>query len=115
MSRDWRVYLEDVRDYAARVLRFTDGMTFEQFVGDERTYHAVLRSLEVVGEAVKHLPEEARGRAPEIPWRRIAGFRDRLAHVYFDVDPHIVWDAARNRIPSLHEAVVRILAEEETA
>ena len=111
MSRDWRVYLDDVRDCSARVIEYTDGLTFEEFAGNRLVYDGVLRNLEIIGEAVKHVPEGVRALAPEIPWRRIAGFRDRLAHAYFDLDPHVVWDVVRNHVPALRAEAGRILRD----
>ena len=76
MSRDWRLYLEDIERACEKVGRFTQGCDFESFVADERTYDAVLRNLEVIGEAAKRVPDNVRAQMPEVPWRAIAGFRD---------------------------------------
>lgn len=111
MLRDWRLYLDDIVESAGRVLEYTSGMMFEQFLADRRTYDAVLRNLEIIGEAVKKLPTEVRALAPAIPWGSIAGFRDRLAHGYFDLDNRVIWGAVRDGVSPLRDAAQRILAD----
>jgi uncharacterized protein with HEPN domain len=96
VSRDVRLYLEDIERACDKIERFTTGMTLESFVADERTYDAVLRNLEVLGEAAKRVPDALRAEMPEVPWRAIAGFRDFVAHVYFALDDAIVWGAVQD-------------------
>jgi uncharacterized protein with HEPN domain len=93
-SRDWRLYADDMVESCAKIRRFIAGMTYEGFVADERTYDAVVRNLEVIGEAAKNLPEEVLVRAPAVEWRKIRGMRDILAHGYFSLDAKVVWDTA---------------------
>lgn len=85
-------------------------MTQESFAADERTYDAVLRNLEVIGEAAKRVPDATRQQMPEVPWRAITGFRDFVAHVYFALDDAIVWNAIQDEIPKLGESVARFLS-----
>ena len=80
-------------------------MSRAAFEADERTYDAVLRNLELIGEAVKRLPDEARNLCPDIEWRRIAGLRDLLAHSYFGLDPDIIWDIVVVKVPQLRKAM----------
>jgi uncharacterized protein with HEPN domain len=101
MSRDYRPFLEDIRLAAEKILRYTAGMDFDQFRGDEKTVDAVLRNLMIVGEAAKQIPEEVRALAPEVEWRRVARFRDIVVHHYFAVDLQIVWDVVANKVPEL--------------
>jgi uncharacterized protein with HEPN domain len=75
------------------------------FEADERTYDAVVRNLELIGEAVKQLPDLARALAPGIEWRKIAGTRDFLAHAYFGIDGDILWDVVSNKVPELRKAL----------
>ncbi|HZF50264.1 MAG TPA: HepT-like ribonuclease domain-containing protein [Polyangiaceae bacterium] len=86
LSRDVRLYLEDVVTCCEKILRFTRGMTRDEIIADDKTYDAVQRNLFVLGEAVKCVPDEIRQRHPEVAWRKIAGLRDFLAHVYFAIE-----------------------------
>jgi uncharacterized protein with HEPN domain len=94
MSRDPRLRLEDVIEACDRIESHIAGMTSQQFDADRKTQDAVIRVFEIIGEAVKFLPDEMKQREMDIPWRQIAGFRDVLAHAYFAVDPSVVWSAA---------------------
>lgn len=105
MSRNWRLYLDDIQQSCAKVQRFTATMTRAQFIDDERTYDAVVRNLEIIGEAAKHVPDEARLRMPDVEWRKVAGLRDMIAHAYFGIDADILWDVVRNKVPVLQQAV----------
>lgn len=109
MPRDFQVYLEDILASAARIREYTAGLTEQQFLKDNRTVDAVVRNLEIIGEAAKGLPEAIRARAPEVEWRKVAGLRDVLIHAYSAVDPHIVWDVVTLRLGGLEVAVQRLL------
>ena len=112
MSRDLRLYLEDMRDCCSKVLRYTEGMTLKQLMSDEKTSDAVMRNLEITGEAARHVPAEIKNRYPEIEWRSIAGFRDVAIHAYPTIDEEIVWDIVQRKVPELLQQVKRILAAE---
>jgi uncharacterized protein with HEPN domain len=105
MSREWRLYLADMQTDCEKVRRFTAGMSREAFFSDDRTYHAVIHCLLIVGEAAKHVPDDFRQRMPAIEWRRIAGMRDWLAHIYFAVNNDILWDLIENKVPELLQVV----------
>lgn len=109
MSRDIRVYLADIAERCERISRYVEDLDDVGWSADERTQDAVLRNLEVIGEAVKHLPLELRAANPEIPWQDIAGLRDILIHEYEGVDFSIVWDIAVNEVPTLYRAVLSLL------
>jgi uncharacterized protein with HEPN domain len=87
-------------------------MSFEDFQADERTYEAVVRNLQIIGEAVKNIPQEIRLKYSEVEWRKIAGLRDILAHAYFSIEDEIVWDIVETKIPPLLIIVERILEAE---
>jgi uncharacterized protein with HEPN domain len=109
MPRDSRVYLEDILEAIARIQRYTRGLSQDAFADDQRTVDAIVRNLEVIGEAVKQLPAEVRLRAPAVEWQKIAGLRDILIHQYFGIDIEIVWDVVQTKLPDLRAAVLSIL------
>ena len=111
MSRKESLYLEDIQESCEKVLRFTNGMTYKDFVHNDLHFDAVLRNLEIIGEAVKNVSEETRQRYPQIKWRKIAGFRDIVSHKYFGVNEETVWDIVENEIPVLLLTVKVMLGE----
>jgi uncharacterized protein with HEPN domain len=104
-----REYLRHILDEARYLNSVVQGVTLERFLQDETLKRAFVRSLEVIGEAVKQIPDNVREPHPQIEWRSIAGMRDRLIHGYFGIDYEIVWDAAANKIPALAVAVQAML------
>ena len=92
MSRDWRLYWEDLVIGCEKILRYTEGMDSEGFRQDQKTYDAVLRNLEIIGEAAKNLPGAVKSQLPEVEWREIAALRDVIAHGHFGNDDEIIWD-----------------------
>ena len=86
MSRDYIDYLNDILDAIEKIGNFTEGMKCSTFESDEKTIYAVIRALEIIGEATKHIPEDIRDNNPSIPWKEMAGMRDVLIHDYFGVD-----------------------------
>jgi uncharacterized protein with HEPN domain len=111
VSRDWRLYLDDMREACERIVRYLGDLDKAAFVADEKTYDAVLRNLEVLGEACKQIPPEVRSNHPDVEWRKVAGLRDIIAHAYFGVDHEILWDIVRNKVPPLLDVIKRIGAE----
>jgi uncharacterized protein with HEPN domain len=109
MPRDYKVYLADIVEAIGRIRRYTGGYTLAQLARDRRTLDAVVRNLEVIGEAAKNVPVEVRRKHPEVEWRRMAGLRDILIHQYFGIDVAIVWDVVRNKLPELGRRVRGIL------
>ena len=89
--REFREYLQDILETMDKVGRFVEGMNFEQFLADDKTSFAVVRALEIIGEATKHIPASVRRRHARITWTGMAGMRDKLIHGYFGLDLEIVW------------------------
>ena len=111
MSRDETLYLADIESACEKVLKYTRGMSYQQFIKDDLLFDAVLRNLEIIGEAAKIISEERRQKYPHVKWRKIAGFRDIVAHNYFGVSDEIVWDVVQNEIPTLLESVKVMLLD----
>ncbi|WP_420636629.1 DUF86 domain-containing protein [Candidatus Palauibacter sp.] len=101
MPRDDSAYLLDMLLAARDALSFTEGMSYDDFVSDRRTQLSVLKSVEIVGEAAAHVSEDTRRTQPGIPWAEIVGMRNRLVHVYFDIDLQLVWATVRDDLPAL--------------
>lgn len=112
MSRDERLYLDDMRECCRKVIRYTSGMTKDELVADEKTFDAVMRNLEITGEAARQVSKDIRGRHPEVSWRSISGFRDIAIHAYPNIDEDVVWDIVENKVPQLLDQITSILAAE---
>ena len=111
MSRRESRYLGDIQESCEKILRFTKGMTYKDFVNDDLHFDAVLRNLEIIGEAVKNISDETRQKYPNVKWRKIAGFRDIVAHEYFGINDETVWDIVENEVPALLGMVKTMLGE----
>ena len=111
--RDHQLYLRDIFAALVAIQEFIGGMDFEAFAVDDKTASAVIRKLEIIGEATKNVPEEIRQNYPQVPWRQMAGMRDRLIHAYFRVDYLLVWETAKNQIPPLQPVIAQILKDLE--
>ena len=111
MPRDYKVQLEDILEAAGKIRRYTLGLSREMFSADEKTLDAVIRNLEIVGEATKGVPDEIRLQHPEIDWTKIAGLRDILIHAYFGIDVEIIWDIIQTKLPVLEEQIKQMLDE----
>lgn len=111
MKRDCCVYLRDILQAFRNAQGFIARMSYEGFIADKKTVSAVLRELEVAGEATKQLPLSVRKKYPKIPWSDMAGMRDKLIHFYFGVDLEIVWETIKVRIPELEPLIKDILSD----
>ena len=108
----YKVYLDDILQSIEKIERYIQNIpSYRDFSADTLTTDAVIRNLEIIGEAVKNLPVEIKRKYPNVVWKKIAGLRDILIHAYFGVDLKIVWDVVINKIPELKESVSKIAKE----
>lgn len=106
---DW---LRDIQEAVRRIRMYTEAMMYDRFLADVKTQDAVIRNLEIIGEATKSLSSELRSQYPDVPWKGMAGVRDRLIHRYFGVNLDIVWDIVTVELPALESRVGTILQQE---
>lgn len=107
--RDLKLLLEDIIEAISAIERFVEGIDFEEFRTNDEKSSAVIRKFEIIGEAAKSLPENLKEKYPEIPWKEISGFRDKLIHFYFGIKYELVWQAIKNRLPQLKSSIQNIL------
>lgn len=107
-------FLKDILEAIHRIQSYTEDMNYDAFQSDTKTQDAVMRNLEIIGEATKQLSETMRQQAPHIPWRNIARMRDKLIHHYFGVNLDIVWQVIQNDLPPLMTAINGMLTTNAT-
>ena len=108
--RDWRFRVRDILAAVRAIADYTDGMTFDEFVGDARTMDAVVRNLMTMGESIRWIPEPILDAHPAVPWRTLRGLRNVVVHEYFGVDPAILWETVRSDLPPLEATLEAVLA-----
>lgn len=113
MTRIYLDYLQDMLDNARRAAQFVEGMSYAEFTKDDKTVYAVIRAVEVVGEAAVSVPEDVRLKYPEIPWRDVKGMRNKLVHQYFGINIEVVWQTVQEDLPMLIPLLENILKQED--
>ena len=111
MEKDYRDYIQDILDSIDEIYVFIGQMSREEFLNDRKTVKAVLRNLEIVGEAAKKIPPPLRDKYPDIPWKKMAGLRDKLIHEYFGVDLEIIWQLIKEELPGILHPIQEMLRD----
>ena len=110
--RNWKMRITDILECIDKIRRFTKGYSFEDFQGDEKTIDSVLRNLEIIGEAARHVPAEIRAQYPELPWAEMLTMRNIVIHEYHGVNLSIIWQTVKEDLTALVSPLKRILQEE---
>jgi uncharacterized protein with HEPN domain len=113
MKRDYKLFIKDTISAMKSIEEFVEGLSRDEVREDDKTSSAVIRKFEIIGEATRHVPDNLKEKYPDIPWKRMAGMRDRLIHAYFGVDYRLVWEAIKIDIPELKPRLQEVLAQLE--
>lgn len=113
MKRDYKLFIKDILVCIDKIEKFVGEMSFDEFINDEKTKSAVVREIEVMGEAAKNIPESIKERYKDIPWSQIAKTRDKIIHFYFGVDYEIVWKVIKERLSEIKPLIEKILKDLE--
>ena len=111
--RSYSDYLQDIQHAVDEALEFVDGMEFPAFAVDRRTNLAVVRSLEIIGEATRHIPASTRRRFPQVPWLDMVAMRNKLIHEYYGVDLEVLWHTLQEDLPPLRDVILQVRAAME--
>jgi len=116
MKRDYRLYIDDILEAIRKIEKYIEGLTKDDFLRDDKSFDAVIRNFEIIGEAVKHIPLDIREKYPDVPWKVMAGMRDKLIHEYFGIRYDVVWDTIKKRFPEVRPLIEEVLRkmDEET-
>ena len=113
MKRDYKLFIKDILECINKIDNFVGEMSFDEFMRDEKTKSAVVRELEVMGEATKNIPKSIRDKYKNLPWSQIAKTRDKIIHFYFGVDYEVIWEVVKKRLPEIKAVIERIFKELE--
>ena len=108
MTKDYRIYVKDILEAIASIEKFVQNMDFVIFVNDDKTTSAVIRKFEIIGEAAKQIPDNIKAKHITIPWKAMAGMRDKLIHFYAGVDHNLVWETIQTKLPELKKALQQL-------
>jgi len=110
-KRSVKCYLQDILDAIEKIKKYTAKVDYEMFSKNQMMIDAVLMNIAIIGESVKKIPEDVKERYPDIPWKDIAGMRDKVIHDYFGVDVNIVWETIKKNVPELEQKIKVMLKE----
>lgn len=108
-TKNHRLYLEDILEAVEKIQRYIKGLTYDTFVKNDMAVDAVIRNLEIIGEAAKNLLQDIKDKYPDIPWKRMIGLRNIAVHEYFGVDLSIIWEIVTKNLPETKGKVVEVL------
>lgn len=111
MKRDYRLFIEDILDCIEKIEQFVGNLSFDEFVKDDKTSSAVVRKLEIIGEATKNIPMSIREKYEDLPWNDMAKMRDKIIHAYFGINYKIIWNVIKERLPEIKPTIRQILKE----
>src|SRR4030066_647249 len=113
MKRNHKLFVKDILDCIEKIDEFIGSMDFEKFIEDDKTKSAVVRKLEIIGEATKNIPKQIRQKYRKLPWADMAGMRDKISPFFFGIDYTIVWEVIKERLPEIKPTIQKILKEME--
>ncbi|MBI4681656.1 MAG: DUF86 domain-containing protein [Nitrospirae bacterium] len=111
MTRDYKLFISDIADAIKDIEEFIGNMGYEEFLKDNKTKNAVVWEIHVIGEATKNIPSTIKSKYKKLPWKDMAGIRDKIAHFYFGIDYAIVWKVVKERLPEIREIIDGILKD----
>jgi uncharacterized protein with HEPN domain len=112
-DRDVKLFINDILEAIGKIERYVHGKSYQEFQKDEKTKDAVVRNLEIIGEAVRNIPENFKEKYPDVDWKAAAGMRDKLIHEYFGVSLAIVWETVKSDLPPFEKRLMEISKEME--
>ena len=113
MKRGYKLFVRDILDAIDKIEQFVGDISYQEFIQDDKTSTAVVKKIEIIGEAIKNIPPDIRAKYSNIPWRDIVGMRNKISHGYFGIDYEIVWAVIKQKLPVLKAQVTQMLKEFE--
>jgi len=111
MNRDYKLFVKDILDAIDKIEEFVGNMDYGEFIKDDKSSTAVVKKIEIIGEAIKNIPRDVRVKYKAIPWKDIVGMRNKITHNYFKIDYEIVWNVVKEKLPALKIQIEEVLKE----